>query len=81
MRNVDITQWNLRMSQELLTTGPFALEGGCRPQTVRKYERLELLLPVARDTAGRRLYSRDQVPVLRELLASRIANRGFVRRT
>ncbi len=61
-----------------LTTGGLA-KGICRPATVRRYEELELLRPVARDNAGRRLYSPEQRPVLQQIMADRIANRGFGR--
>lgn len=64
-------------SANLLTTGPFAAAGGGTPQTVRTYDKLDLLKPVARDSAGRRLYSEAQVPELRNLIARRIANRGY----
>ncbi len=65
------------MTQKLLTSGKFAEEGDCEIQTVRRYDKLGLLRPVARDSAGRRLYAITQVPVLRKLLADRMANRGF----
>lgn len=65
----------------LLTAGTLAERGGCcKVQTVRTYDRLGLLKPVARDTAGRRLYGPDQVEQLRRIVATRIAHRGFRRR-
>lgn len=64
---------------QLMTTGALAEAAQCQPQTVRLYDRLGLLKPAARDTAGRRLYSPDQVPVLREIIAMRIAGGGFGR--
>ena len=63
----------------LLTAGGLAEEGGCKAQTVRRYDKLGLLKPAARDNAGRRLYAPDQVPLLRRIIADRIANRGFGR--
>jgi DNA-binding transcriptional MerR regulator len=63
----------------MLTTGGLAEAGDCEPQTVRKYDKLGLLKPAARDNAGRRLYAPSQVLVLKEIIAARIANRGFGR--
>lgn len=66
-------------TKELLTAGALS-EGICEPQTVRKYDRLGLLKPAARDTAGRRLYDPTQRQELEAILARRIASRGFGRR-
>lgn len=65
---------------KFLTAGKLAEQAGCQTQTVRRYDALDLLKPVARDSAGRRLYELSQVEVLRRIVANRIANRGFVRR-
>ena len=63
----------------LLTAGGLA-DGICKPQTVRRYDKLGLLKPAARDNAGRRLYEQNQRPVLRTLFAERVSNRGFGRK-
>jgi DNA-binding transcriptional MerR regulator len=68
------------MEDFLLTSGKLAEAADCQLGTVYKYDKLDLLKPVARDSAGRRLYEPRQVLVLRKLKAKRIANRGFARR-
>lgn len=64
----------------LLTSGRLAEEADCEIQTVRRYDKLGFLKPVARDSAGRRLYATTQVQVLRRILADRKASRGFGRK-
>jgi DNA-binding transcriptional MerR regulator len=44
------------LEKTLLTAGKLAEGGDCETQTVRRYDKLGLLKPVARDSAGRRLY-------------------------
>jgi DNA-binding transcriptional MerR regulator len=70
-----------RVTDKLLTAGAIAAAGGCKPQTVRLYDKLGLLRPAARDTAGRRLYASAQIETLRQIVACRVANRGFARKT
>jgi DNA-binding transcriptional MerR regulator len=60
-----------------LTAARLAEQGGCKAQTVRRYDKLNLLKPAARDSAGRRLYEQSQVATLKQIIARRMANRGF----
>src|SRR5713101_4209048 len=48
-----------------MTIGQLAKEGGVNIETVRYYERLQLLTPTARKPSGYRLYSDDVVRRLR----------------
>ena len=53
------------MRLDSLTTGRLAREGGVTPETVRYYERRDLLGRPPRSEAGYRLYPRDSVRRIR----------------
>jgi Hg(II)-responsive transcriptional regulator len=53
------------MDDDLLTIGRLAKAGGVTPETVRYYERRDLLRRPVRNAAGYRLYSEESVRRLR----------------
>lgn len=64
------------MKDELLTTGGLADAMHLCKATIRKWERLGILLPATRDSRGARLYYRsDAVPKVRSLIEKRGSRR------
>lgn len=51
----------------MLTTGELARRTDCHPDTIRAYCREGLLHPLVIDSAGRRLFSADQIPEVKNI--------------
>jgi DNA-binding transcriptional MerR regulator len=63
------------MTASLLTITAAAHQAGITAGTLRDYERAGLLRP-QRDSAGKRLYTAEDVEAARRIAAKRRANRG-----